>query len=332
MSLDSDRRHCHHVRVSDRAHIRYTKYDGSLHWHYDADELATDEHGRWFVMHPGSPYRRGEEDLRHTRLGWVLLVPQDAWWSVEFNVEPIASWHVYVNINTPAVVEEDGVIGMVDLDLDVALGRDGVVRLLDEDEFAEHRTRYGYPEHLVDRARTAAAETFVAVEHRTEPFARAGARRLAEGLGWAHGTVVAGHGAASGGDSRFPDGTLALQAPHFAGAGIDLSAFEAGTINVDLDHLRLEAVAPRATVRDVRWHPDAPPEDFSFLDARLAARGEVHDGLIYLPHLETKPDHLQPPNVVEVLAPRIDGLAPGDRVSVWIDPDEGRFALDRQEP
>jgi hypothetical protein len=42
---------------------------------------------------------------------------------------------------------------MVDLDLDVCrLRADGSVHLLDEDEFVEHRARYGFPAHVVDEA------------------------------------------------------------------------------------------------------------------------------------------------------------------------------------
>jgi protein associated with RNAse G/E len=38
---------------------------------------------------------------------------------------------------------------MVDLDLDVVRGRTGRVWVDDEDEFADHRVRFGYPDDLV---------------------------------------------------------------------------------------------------------------------------------------------------------------------------------------
>ena len=47
----------------------------------------------------------------------------------------------------------------------------GVVELRDEDEFDEHRARFGYPDDLVREARAAAAKLLVALGDGTEPFA-----------------------------------------------------------------------------------------------------------------------------------------------------------------
>lgn len=44
----------------------------------------------------------------------------------------------------------------VDLDLDVIRDHDGTVRLDDEDEFAAHRVRYGYPDEVMGEARRSA--------------------------------------------------------------------------------------------------------------------------------------------------------------------------------
>ncbi|MGW3644493.1 DUF402 domain-containing protein, partial [Streptomyces sp. NPDC005143] len=41
------------------------------------------------------------------------------------------------------------VVRMVDLDLDVVRPRGGEAHVEDEDEFAEHRVRYGYPDRAV---------------------------------------------------------------------------------------------------------------------------------------------------------------------------------------
>ena len=60
----------------------------------------------------------------------------------------------------------------VDLDLDVIRRRaDQLVLLVDEDEFAEHRIRYGYPAEVVGQAEQAAAWLLAAVGGGTEPFA-----------------------------------------------------------------------------------------------------------------------------------------------------------------
>lgn len=51
---------------------------------------------------------------------------------------------------------------MVDLDLDVILGRDGSLVLDDEDEFDKHRVTLDYPADVVARARRAAADLMAA--------------------------------------------------------------------------------------------------------------------------------------------------------------------------
>ncbi|MGI8576153.1 MAG: hypothetical protein ACR2MA_12695 [Egibacteraceae bacterium] len=142
------------------------------------------------------------------------------------------------------------------------------------------------------------------------------------------GVVRAGHGVASGrgGDPRYPDGTIALQLPVFARLGVvvpgrDLSAVHPGTVNVDLAPAVVEWVAAPVTVRKVEWSAHAPPEDFSFAPCRVGPAGEpLVDAICYRPHPETKPEHEQPPGVLEVLAPWIEGLVAGEPVDMELDP------------
>ncbi len=144
----------------------------------------------------------------------------------------------------------------------------------------------------------------------------------------ASGTLVAGHGVASGanGDPRFPGGTIAMQAPHFAAAGVDIGRYHPATMNVSVAPRRLVVTAPQATLRQVRWHPTEPAEDFSFVACRVTAGGVTVDGLVYRPHPETKPEHYQPDSVVEILAPYLGELPPGTTVTVQVAPDQAQFA------
>ncbi len=128
------------------------------------------------------------------------------------------------------------------------------------------------------------------------------------------GRVVEGHGVASGraADPRYPDGTLALQWPHFeAVADLPLEGLHRATLNVSTAPTRVDLVAPWWTLEDVEWHPDTPAETFSFVPCRAAVgAGRAADGLVYRPHPETKPDHPQPPEVLELLLPRMTGVHP----------------------
>ena len=113
--------------------------------------------------------------------------------------------------------------------------------------------------------------------------------------------IVEGHGVASGraGDNRFPEGTLSMQIPFFAEYGLDLSNWHRGTINVSISPHRYEIGSPFQTFRKVKWHKSEPAEDFSFFNCRLNGK----DGLIYYPHPETKPEHEQPDDVLEIWLP-----------------------------
>lgn len=129
------------------------------------------------------------------------------------------------------------------------------------------------------------------------------------------GRVVEGHGVASGraADPRFPDGTLALQWPHFeAVPDLSLDGLHRATLNVSTAPHHVAVVAPWWTVEGVVWHPDVPAEDFSFVPCRAAiGAGRSAAGLVYHPHPDTKPDHHQPADVLELLLPRMAGVHVG---------------------
>lgn len=115
--------------------------------------------------------QKGDEAPRKIGAGLVLLVPDGPWWIVEYYFDhPRHS--IYVNIGTPA--KWDGArVTQVDLDLDVVRNVDGSVEILDEDEFADHQVRFGYPGHLIEGALTATASAVELLESGEEPFGAA---------------------------------------------------------------------------------------------------------------------------------------------------------------
>lgn len=134
-------------------------------------------------------------------------------------------------------------------------------------------------------------------------------------------TVVPGHRVASGqnGDPRFPGGTLAMQRPHFRERGLDLAIYHPGTLNLCIAPFCYQVIRPRLTFRQLQWHPVEPAEDFSFFDCRIHFSGAEYPGLIYYPHPETKPEHFQAADVLEVLAPTILGLVYGTTIHLCVD-------------
>ena len=127
-----------------------TKWGDRPHWEFDAVLLGSDTHGDWigiprgtFMSRPGAEYVAPVDQ--------VGLVPapgpdERRGWLATFHAVggPV---QVYVDMTTPPVWDGP-VLRAVDLDLDVVRGRTGRVWVDDEDEFAEHRVRFGYPEEV----------------------------------------------------------------------------------------------------------------------------------------------------------------------------------------
>jgi uncharacterized protein len=150
--------------------VVYTKYDGSLHWQHPMRYLGSDEDGVWLGAPAGTAVQRGNEPPIVLEQPWVQLIPDGEWWTAAFNDEPTAT-EIYCDITTEPRWLHPGEVTMVDLDLDVVRRRHGgQVLLLDEDEFADHQVRYGYPAEVIRQAEQAATWLLAAIRTRTEPF------------------------------------------------------------------------------------------------------------------------------------------------------------------
>lgn len=150
--------------------VVYTKYDGSLHWNKVVRLLGQDDHGTWVGAPTGVVMRRGNERRFVRGHAHVGLLQPDAWWTAWFNGKP-ERLEIYVDVSTPPVWNGASEVSMVDLDLDVCRVRaTGEVRILDEEEFAEHRVRYDYPADVVAAATAAAHWLRDALTDRRPPF------------------------------------------------------------------------------------------------------------------------------------------------------------------
>jgi hypothetical protein len=149
-----------------------TKWGDRPHWEFDAVLLGSDAHGDWigiprgtFMSRPGAEYVAPVDQ--------VGLVPapgpdEQRGWLATFHAVggPV---QVYVDMTTPPVWDGP-VLRAVDLDLDVVRGRTGRVWIDDEDEFAEHRVRFGYPEDVSRLAMTSCDRVRAAVAGRHAPY------------------------------------------------------------------------------------------------------------------------------------------------------------------
>ena len=162
--------------------VRFSKYNGRAHRRTTGRLLGEDEHGIWLGSAPGTPVHylnSGDEPAGGLEPGagvevpgkvaLVRLIPPGGWWTAIFfagDSEPA----IYCDITMPARWPSPTEVTFVDLDLDVEQYRDGRVVLLDEDEFAEHQVRFGYPSEVIDQASAAAQHVLAAIADGQEPF------------------------------------------------------------------------------------------------------------------------------------------------------------------
>ena len=156
--------------------LEFTKWDGTSHWHFDLEALGRDEHGEWFGARAGARLQRGAEPSISWDCDFLVLRPHHGDYVVTFNAS--GKYPVYVDVTGP-VTATDCRLQAIDLDLDVVRTATGEVRLLDEDEFAVHQVRYGYPDEVIRAAKATAADLLERVSARQEPFDRAAERWFA---------------------------------------------------------------------------------------------------------------------------------------------------------
>jgi len=175
-----------HVSLSPGAPVRIvmSKWVDRPHWELDATYLGTDEHGDWLGIAQGTVMTRpGVTYVAPT--AQVGLVPPPGpesarGWLATFH-DVGGPVRVYVDITTPPRWEGP-VVHAVDLDLDVVCGPTGRVWVDDEDEFADHRVRFGYPEQVVTAALASCRQVEAAVAGGRAPYDGAAAAWLARVL------------------------------------------------------------------------------------------------------------------------------------------------------
>lgn len=172
----------------DAVRVVMTKWGDRPHWEFDCRFLGSDEHGDWLGIAAGTRMSRpGASYVAETHQ--VGLVPADGpdnprGWLATFH-DTGGPLRVYVDITTPPVWD-GAVVRAVDLDLDVVCGPTGRVWIDDEDEFADHRVRFEYPDPVTRGAMASCDHVHAAVVDGAAPYDGTAATwlaRLADLLG-----------------------------------------------------------------------------------------------------------------------------------------------------
>ena len=145
-----------------------TKWRDRPHWEFDASYLGSDEHGDWLAIPRGTVMvRPGMTYVAPThQVGLVPPPGPDAerGWLAAFH-DVGGPLRLYVDVTTPPVWD-----GAVVRTVDILRGNTGRVWIDDEDEFADHRVRFGYPDDLAAAAMASCNRVHAAVAGGHPPF------------------------------------------------------------------------------------------------------------------------------------------------------------------
>lgn len=158
-----------HGRAMESVTLQFYKYPDLLHWRHDMKLLGEDRFGIWLGAPLGTVIQRGHEDPMTWKHPFVQLIQPTRPWIPIWNVDPVST-EIYVDVTTVPRRTAPDRFEAIDVDLDVVRLVDGTVDVLDEDEFEEHRVSLGYPDWLIDQARTTTADVVVAIESGRPPF------------------------------------------------------------------------------------------------------------------------------------------------------------------
>jgi protein associated with RNAse G/E len=149
--------------------VERRKWPDRPHYGSEGIVLGEDQHGVWVGARQGDRMYKGTESPVSGRYAIVWCIPPAGWFLAHFLVGH-PDLDIYIDIAAPAKWSERGA-SLVDLDFDVVVWNDGRrPELVDEDEFEDHRVRFGYPDDLVESARAAATDVFAKASLGEPPF------------------------------------------------------------------------------------------------------------------------------------------------------------------
>jgi len=123
------------------------KHDGTIHRIWTKYKLyKTSETLTLATAKKGSPVFESSGKRWHTREDTIVYFYHNEWYNVVV-MNKTDGLHYYVNIASPALIDEEG-IKYIDYDLDIKVLPSKKSRVLDRKDFAEASCKYNYSEKL----------------------------------------------------------------------------------------------------------------------------------------------------------------------------------------
>lgn len=153
--------------------FQWYKWDGSPHWRSECVYLGADAWGDWLGQPIGWPSERPAKSFVAEGPN-VTLVPRDASdYCLTVHRRHPRAMRIYIDVAWDVRWSDDDPLRAtaIDMDLDVVRHLDERgTRVVDRDEWDEHRARYGYPAELVVRLEALALDLERRVRAQEPPF------------------------------------------------------------------------------------------------------------------------------------------------------------------
>lgn len=150
------------IQALKYGNIPHYEWETTLLEQTDSYVIVTGEYGR--QLHH---YTKGKVFTVNNRS--IEFFSLDSWFTVSMNIMDGEVQEYYCNIAQPSQLA-DGKLTFVDLDLDYIRNKEGIWRVVDEDEFEVNAVRYQYPQQLIEQARMELERFRIMVERQQFPF------------------------------------------------------------------------------------------------------------------------------------------------------------------
>ncbi len=166
------------IGMSETRTVQVEKYDGSLHYEWTSRLIDEDDERILLYAGPGRTLQHHTRQACYTYESHSLecFMRRDGF-TVQLDLETDGSIRHYCNIGLVPRLNED-VITFIDLDLDLVADGGGEWRLVDEEEFAVNRVRFGYPDDVVAHVWNTIADVKRRIDSGAFPFDGSLERRL----------------------------------------------------------------------------------------------------------------------------------------------------------
>ena len=155
-------------KVGTLIYIQSFKHDGSLHRTWSQGFVIGADEEKTVVVTNRTWVTEANGRKWFTREPAICFFYPDKWFNIICMIRKNGVYY-YCNLASPALFDGEA-LKHIDYDLDVKVYPDGLVVILDEDEYELHQQQMDYPETVKQIVKSEMKELLLQIEHKKLPF------------------------------------------------------------------------------------------------------------------------------------------------------------------